>query len=86
MLRGKPSRMKPLLRVGLRQPLANHAEHGGIVDQLAGVHGRLGPQPELACALAHRLAQQIAGRYLRHAVGLHQQLGLRAFAGSGRAQ
>ena len=43
--------MNPLLRVRLRQALADHAEHGGIVDQLARVHGRLGLQAELASPL-----------------------------------
>ena len=35
---------------------------------------------------AHGLAQQIAGRYLRRAVRLHEPLRLRALAGPGRAQ
>ena len=78
----KPVENESFLRVGLRQPLADHAEHGGIIDQFACIHGRFGPQPQLR-RLGHRLAQQIARRYLRHAVGLYQHLGLGALARSG---
>ena len=85
MLRGKPSRMKPLAASGWLQALANHAEHGGIVDQLAGVHGGLGAQAQFR-ALGNGLAQQVAGGYLRDSIGFDQQLRLCAFAGSGRSQ
>jgi hypothetical protein len=61
---------------------ANHPEHGVIVDQLAGIHCRLRATPKLRPG-SHRLAQQIAGRNLRHAVGLDEQLRLRALAGPG---
>jgi hypothetical protein len=69
----------------LAYALANHAEHGGIIDQLAGVHGRLGSQSEFR-PLGDGLAQQIARRYLRYSEGLYQQLRLCAFAGPWRSQ
>ena len=71
--------------VRLADALANHAEHRGIVDQLARVHGGLGAQAQFR-ALGDRLAQQIAGGYLRDPIGLDQQLRLCALAGSGRSQ
>jgi hypothetical protein len=71
-------------RVRSCQSLADHPEHGVIVDQLSAIHRGLRAKPEWS-PRRHRLAQQIARGNLRHAVGLDEQLRLRALAGPGRA-
>ncbi len=71
--------------VGLAEPLADHAEHDAVVDQLAGLHGVLRRDAERRAARDRR-TQQIAGRNLRDAETLHETLGLRAFAGARRAK
>ena len=44
--------MNPRRGIGLGQPLADHAEHDGVVHQLARIHRRLGLAGRAACAAA----------------------------------
>ncbi len=69
-------------------PLAHHFPHAGVGDQLAaaheikgGAHGWTG----IAIRLTGR-AKDISGGEVTSAEGLSQQVGLRAFADSGRTQ
>ena len=67
------------------QALADHAEHEAS-RPACRIHDRLGAQAQVG-ALGDRLTQQIAGRILRHAEGLDQQLpDLRALARARRTQ
>ena len=77
--------MKPLRRIRAAQAVADQAEHDVVGDQLAGIHHGLGLAAELGAA-RHRVAQQIAGRHLRHAVFGLQALRLRSLARTGRPQ
>ena len=43
---GKPVEDEAARRIRARQPLANHAENGGIVHQLAGIHHRFGHEAQ----------------------------------------
>jgi hypothetical protein len=74
-----------VLRVGLRQALADHGKHGGVVDEPSGIHRRFRLPAELRRSGDGR-SQQIAGRNLRDAVSLHQPLRLRALARPRRPQ
>ena len=78
-LRGKPSRMKPRAASRSARRSRNDAEHDLVDHQLAGVHGRFGPQTVLGAA-RHRAAQQVAGGDLRDAEMLDQTLRLGALA------
>src|SRR5882762_8950596 len=72
-------------RIGFAQALADHAQHQGVIDQPATVHGFLGLAAELGPP-GYGGPQQISARDLRDAGSLHQTLGLGALAGAGRAQ
>ena len=83
-VRGKPSRMNPLLRVGLRDAIANDVEHRRVVDQQALGHDGVRALAELRALLA-MLAQDVSGGDLRNSELLDETLGLGALARSGRA-
>jgi hypothetical protein len=72
-------------RIGRREALTHHAEDGGVVDQLAGVHDGLGAATELR-TVAHMRTQQVAGRDLRDAMTLDEALRLGALAGTRSAE
>jgi hypothetical protein len=77
-----------LLRIRHGEPFADHGEHDGIVDQLAGLHRTLRARAELGRgggvgSLGHRLAQQVPGGDLGHAVRLDEPLRLRALTRAG---
>jgi len=63
-VRGKPSRMKPRWASAFGEALANHAEHGVVVDQVAGVHRGFRAQTERRAGL-YSSAQQVSRRNLR---------------------
>ena len=67
------------LGIAFGQPFAKNAEHDLIGHQLAGIHGRFGPQTVLGAA-RDRAAQQVTGRYLGNAKPLDQTLRLGALA------
>ena len=77
--------MNPLARVRIRQALADHAQHDGVVHQLAGLHGLLGRNAQRRAARDGR-TQQVPGGDLRNAKALHEALRLRALAGAGGPQ
>src|SRR6185295_12966183 len=82
---GKPIENEAALRVGLREPLADDAEHRLIVHQLAEVHEGLGMQAERRTVL-HGGAQQIPRGNLRNGMAHGETLRLRALTRAGRAQ
>ena len=67
-VRGKPSRMNPGARRSFPGAPCTIPIITSSLDQLAAVHDRLGPQPDLGAGF-HRLAQHVAGRDLGNAVG-----------------
>jgi hypothetical protein len=71
--------------IGLAQALADHAQHQGVIDEPATLHGLPGLAAELAPS-GYCGPQQISARDLRNSGPLHQTLGLGALAGAGRAQ
>src|SRR2546430_8006892 len=71
--------------IGFAQALADHAQHQGVLDEPATVHGFPGLAAEFG-ASGDGGPQQIAGRDLRDTGPLHQTLSLGALAGAGRAQ
>ena len=73
-----------VLRIRLRDAIANDVEHGRVVDQQALRHDGVRPLAELR-ALFAMLAQDVSGRDLRNSELLDETLGLRALARSGRA-
>jgi len=73
------------LRVGASQPLTHDADHHFVADQLATVHDRLGPTPNLG-SVVDRLAQDVAGRNLRDSPVASEALGLRALSRPRRAE
>ena len=85
MLRGKPSKMKPLAASGLLKRSRIMPSTVASSTSLPASMAALARKPEFR-ALGDGFAQQIAGGYLRDAVSLYQQLRLRAFARPGRSQ
>ena len=84
-LRGNPSRMKPRLRVGLREALFDHAEHDLVGHELAGIHRGLGLEPSgVLSATARRSRSPV--ETCGSCVVLLQALCLSAFAGTRRAE
>ena len=77
--------MKPLAAIRLGDALGDHVDDDVVGDELAGIHDRLDPLPELA-ARGDRGAQHVAGGELNEAVRLLEPLCLGPFAGARRAQ
>ena len=69
-------------RIGLRQPLLQHAEQDIVGDQLAGIHHGLGLASHRAAG-GHRGAQHVASRDMRYAQRRLQPGRLRTFARAG---
>ena len=74
-----------LRRVRAAESIADQAEDDVVWNELAGIHHGLGLLAELR-APRDRVAKQIAGRHLWHAVFGLQALCLRSFARPGRPQ
>ena len=74
-----------VLRVGLVDAVIDDADHDLVGDERAGLHHRLGLQPDRRLRLDGG-AQHVAGRELRNAVLLGEPRRLRAFAGAGRPE
>ena len=72
-------------RVAAREPVADQVDHQLVVDELAGVEHRLQLAAERRLELAH-LAQHVAGRDVRDAVGGRDLLRLRPLATPLRSQ
>ena len=66
-VRGKPSRMKPLLGVGLVDAVGDDRDHDLVGHQLAARHDVLGLEADRRAG-RHRRAQHVAGRELHDAV------------------
>ncbi len=77
---GKSVEDEPVVGVRFGEAFADDAEDDLIADQLARIHGFLGPQSE-GGACCHRRPQQITRGDLWDLVLLHQQLRLRPFPG-----
>ena len=73
-----------ILRIGLRDPIANDFEHGRVVDQQPFGHDGIRALAELR-ALVAMFAQDVSGGDLRNSKLLDETLGLGALARSGRA-
>jgi hypothetical protein len=81
MVRGKPSNKKPFCTIRLLQALGDQPENDVIGHQAACVHDLLCRQPHRRTGL-DRLAQHVAGGYLRNAVLLGNERSLRSLAGT----
>ena len=75
---------EPALGVGLRQPLADHADDDVVGHEVAAGHDLLGHQPQLG-AVPNGLAQHVAGGDVGEPVLRRNARSLGALAGAGRA-
>ena len=67
------------------EPLAHDPDHHLVADQLTAIHDLFRPQSNLGAGV-HRLAQDVAGRYLRDPARARKPLCLRSLTGAGRAE
>jgi hypothetical protein len=76
---------KTSCRIRFPQPLTDETNHQIIADERAALQAVF-YQPAQFGAVLNGLAEHVAGRDFGHAVSSRKPIGLRAFAGAGRAE